>query len=206
MLAVVAPGSLEPLPREFYARDTRVVARALLGTLVVVPGAAGACVGRIVETEAYHGFADRASHAHRGRTPRNAVMFGPPGHAYVYLVYGMWHCLNVVTKHSGYPAAVLIRAVALPGRPADAGRGPGKTCAALGVDRRHDGVDLTRPGALWLAPGGERPGRGEVVRGPRVGVDYAGGCAARPWRYAWRGEPAVSSPRPGAAAAWAPRS
>jgi DNA-3-methyladenine glycosylase len=176
------------LPRSFFARDTRVVARALLGKLVVV----GDRRARIVETEAYHGRSDAASHAHRGRTERNAPMFGPPGHAYVYLVYGVWHCLNVVTMREGFPAAVLVRAVDLPGR---AGAGPGKLCAALGVDRRVSGLDLCGGGRVWIGDDGTAPARRDVARGPRIGVDYAGAWAARPWRFWWRGHAAVSRAR-----------
>jgi DNA-3-methyladenine glycosylase len=176
------------IERAFYARDTRTVARALLGKeLCLASGARGT----IVETEAYHGHADRASHAHRGPTPRNAPMFGAPGHAYVYLVYGMWHCMNIVTMRAGFPAAVLVRAVAIAGAPASTGRGPGKVCQALGIDRRLSGADLCGL-TIWLEDPGAAPRRGHIVRAPRVGVDYAGPCAARPWRYLWKDHPAVS--------------
>lgn len=146
---------------------------------------------RIVETEAYHGPYDRASHAHPGRTPRNAPMFGAPGHAYVYLIYGMWHCLNLVTMRDGYPAAVLLRAVAL----ADpkAGAGPGRLCRALDVDRKLDGVDVVDGRALWVASDGFRVPASRVARGPRVNVDYAGPTwAPRPWRFWIAGERSVS--------------
>jgi DNA-3-methyladenine glycosylase len=189
---VPAPGP--PLPRAFFARPTQAVALDLLGAFLVHDGPAGRQVGRIVETEAYVGPHDRASHAARARTPRTEVMFGPPGYAYVYLVYGMYHCLNVVTEAEGYPAAVLIRALE-PCEGIDAATsGPGRLCRALGVDRRHDRADLTAP-PLYLAAG-ERPA-GRAVAGPRVGVPYAGDWALKPWRFYLRDSPWVSRrPRP----------
>ncbi|MCE9626854.1 MAG: DNA-3-methyladenine glycosylase, partial [Candidatus Eisenbacteria bacterium] len=137
---------------------------------------------------------------YRGRTPRNAVMFGPPGHAYVYFTYGMHHCFNVVCAREGQASAVLVRAlVPLAGHATFAARratsdarrwlrGPGALAQALGLTRTHDGADLTR-GALWIAPrvAARLPGR--VVRGPRVGISQA---AERPWRYALAGDPHVS--------------
>jgi len=162
---------------------------------------AGRLAGLIVETEAYGGAGDPASHAHRGETPRNRVMFGPPGVAYVYFTYGMHHCLNVVCGAVGDPSAVLVRALEpvlglaamrrrRPG--ADAARlarGPGSLARALGLDRGHDGADLTR-GPLWIADlPALRLGR-PIGRGPRVGITRA---AERPWRYWLVGSAAVSS-------------
>jgi DNA-3-methyladenine glycosylase len=182
-----APGP--SLPRAFFARPTQAVALDLLGAYLVHDGPRGRQAGRIVETEAYVGPHDRASHASRGRTPRTAVMFGPPGYAYVYLVYGMHYLLNVVTEGEGYPAAVLLRALE-PWVGVDAPtNGPGRLCRALDVDRRYDGADLTAP-PLYLAAG-ERP-RGPVVAGPRVGVDYAGAWTLKPWRFYLRDNPWVS--------------
>jgi DNA-3-methyladenine glycosylase len=179
------------LPRSFYSRDTTQVAQELLGKLVVhlVRGVPRA--GRIVETEAYLGPHDRAAHSCRGLTPRTAVMFGPAGHAYVYLVYGMHHCLNVVTEPEGHGSAVLIRALepvsALSGKTS----GPGLLCKALGVDRRLNGVDLLG-NRLYLAdPGGEGF---RVVKRPRVGVDYAGSWARRLLRFYIRGSAYISRP------------
>lgn len=186
------------LPRAFFVRDTRVVARALLGTIVVVRRDGRERRGRIVETEAYHGRDDAASHAHRGQTARNAPMFGRAGHAYVYLIYGMWNCLNVVTMEEGFPAAALVRALDFSGldedlgRDARAGAGPGKLCAAMGIDRRLSGADLVDGDEIWLEDDGVAPRRGQIASGPRIGVDYAGAWAARPWRYWWKGHPAVS--------------
>jgi DNA-3-methyladenine glycosylase len=170
-----------PLPAAFFTRPTLQIARALLGQWLVM----GERVGRIVETEAYVGPKDLASHTSKGRTARNEVMFGPPGHAYVFLVYGMHFCFNVT---SGHGAAVLIRAlepVAGLDRRAD---GPGRLTAALGITRAHNGLRLDAP-PLWLA---EAPRVRRIERGPRIGVDYAKEWAARPYRFWERDNPHVS--------------
>jgi DNA-3-methyladenine glycosylase len=188
------------LGRGFYARSTLEVAPALLGRLLVYDGPRGPVGGRIVEVEAYVGTADPACHAAAGKTARNAAMWGPPGHAYVYFTYGMHHCLNVVTEADGEPAAVLIRALRpeiglpllarrLPHRPPERRlSGPGILCAGLGLDRRHDGVDLVT-GPLWIGRGRARgiP----AARSPRIGIRRA---THRPWRFYWRGDPSVSGP------------
>ncbi len=195
-----------PLPRAFYARGPRSLARALLGRLLVHDDpSAGRIAGRIVEVEAYGGADDPASHAYRGRTARNRVMFGPPGHAYVYFTYGMHHCFNVVCGPPGRAAAVLVRAL-LPVAghsvmarrrgttdPLRLARGPGALARALGLDRSHDGADLS-VGPVWVADLPEvREGR-RVACGPRVGIRLA---AERPWRYWLAEEPCVSrGPRP----------
>lgn len=181
------PATPSRLERAFYARDTRVVARELLGKLLV----RGRRRARIVETEAYHGLDDAASHGHGGPTPRSAIMFGPAGFAYVYLIYGMWSCLNVVTGDVGLPSAVLLRAAALEaGEDPREAAGPGKLCRALGIDRALNGADLVDGDALWIADDGTAAGA--VRQGPRVGVDYAGAWAARPWRYWIADHPSVS--------------
>lgn len=138
--------------------------------------------GTILEVEAYDGPKDRASHAFRGRTPRNAPMFEAGGIAYVYFVYGMHHCLNVVTGPEGYPAAVLLRAAESPGgAPAN---GPGRLTRAFAIDRSLDGASLLGPD-LWIEAGRTVPDA-EVVRTPRVGVHYAGSWARRHFRFYWR--------------------
>lgn len=181
-----------PLPRAFYARDTRVVARALLGKLLVHRDGDVLRAARIVETEAYHGPRDLASHARFGRTPRAAIMFGPPGFAYVYLIYGRSHCVNVVTGPEGFPAAVLVRAAEPVAACQHATRGPGNLCRALGIRRERDnGRDLTGD-ELYVVDDGR--GRPRIVAGPRVNVDHAGPWAARAWRYAIAGSPWVSRP------------
>jgi DNA-3-methyladenine glycosylase len=185
------------LPRSFYARDVAEVARALVGCAIVHRERAAV----IVETEAYGGPDDLASHARFGPTARNAAMFGPPGHAYVYLCYGTHQMFNISTGTDGIASAVLIRATApLLGTALDAaiGRGPGKLTAALGIDRSLDRLDLIAAGSpLWLAALPHVPGATIALAvGPRVGVDYAGPWAELPLRFAWRGHPCVSRPAP----------
>lgn len=182
--------SRSALPRSFYDRETETVARALLGMLLAHRVEESLRVGRIVETEAYLGPHDLASHSSRGRTPRTEAMFGPPGHAYVYLIYGIHHCLNVVTEAEGHAAAVLIRALEPVENLEANARGPGLLCRALGIDRRQNGHDLLSDD-LFIAP----PSRAEpfeVVARPRVGVDYAGEWAARPLRFYIQGNPHIS--------------
>ena len=187
------------LPPRFFARDVVTVARELVGAILVHDRRAGV----IVETEAYLGPEDLASHARFGPTARTSVMFGRGGIAYVYLCYGVHEMFNIVTGSAGEGQAVLIRAIApylnLPDEAA-VGRGPGKVTRALAIDRGHDRRDLAR-GSLFVAAAAEPPvamtSWSEVpalaiARGPRVGVAYAGAWAARPLRFWWRDHPAVS--------------
>jgi len=199
------------LARGTVSGDAVSTAQRLLGALLVHEDGLGRRVGRIVETEAYAGPDDRASHARAGRTARTSIMFGPPGHAYVYLVYGLHHCLNVVCAEDGEAAAVLIRAVeplegvermrAARGRagtdPDRLAAGPARTCQAFGIDRTFDGIDLLSDDRLWLAApaAGWRPAA--IVSGPRVGVDYAGpDWSDRPWRFGLADSRALSRPFP----------
>jgi DNA-3-methyladenine glycosylase len=207
----------EPVDRAELAGAATDVARNLLGTVVVRDDGAGLRVGRIVETEAYGGPEDRASHARAGRTSRTSIMFGPAGRAYVYLVYGLHHCLNVVCGADGEAAAVLVRALSpitgiermrgargTAGSDARVAAGPARLCEALGIDRSLDGLDLLTDDRLRLAlPGTGRarlePGE-QVVAGPRVGVSYAGPeWATRPWRFGIAGHASLSRPFPTAA-------
>jgi DNA-3-methyladenine glycosylase len=202
------PSNERALARSFYVEPTLRVARALLGKILVHESPEGRAAGRIVEVEAYRGPRDRAAHSAGGRrTPRNEVMYGPPGHAYVYFIYGMHHCLNVVTQPPGVPEAVLIRAL----EPVDGielmrarrgladgaawrlCRGPGALCQALGVARAQNGGDLVA-GALRILDAPAVPAA-QVARTVRVGVAYAGADALRPWRFLVRGSAAVSGPR-----------
>lgn len=171
-----------PLPRSFYDRDTEEVARDLLGCLLVREGESGLYVARIVETEAYVGPHDRACHASKGITPRTQVLYGPPGHAYVYFVYGMHYLLNAVTDREGHGAAVLIRGIEpLSGFPPDARtNGPARLTKTLSIDKELNRWDLTLGERLWIAPG---PRAKRVERGPRIGVDYAGAWAKEPLRF-----------------------
>jgi DNA-3-methyladenine glycosylase len=182
-----------PLPRAFYERETVAVARELLGKLLVRRLPRGRLLaGRVVETEAYHGFDDLASHAHGGPTPRSQIMYGPAGYAYVYQIYGVWFCLNAVTGPAEFPSAVLLRAVHVPGPDPRAGAGPGKLTRALRIDKRHNGQDLVGGGVLWLADDGHRVPADKITSGARIGVEYAGAWAKLPWRFWVDGDPAVS--------------
>ena len=172
----------EPLSRDFYARDTLSVARDLLGCSLVHEGPEGRVKGRIVEVEAYEGEDDPACHASAGLTPRTEPLYGPPGRAYVYLIYGMHHCLNAVTRPRGRPSAVLIRALepeeglelmrrrqgrAGNGRAhRDLANGPGKLCRSFGLSLEHNRLDLTGR-RLWIEAG--RPVE-RVAWTPRVGI------------------------------------
>ena len=175
------------LPESWFLRDSATVARDLIGRVLVHRRRAAV----IVETEAYLGPHDLASHARFGSTARTSVMFGPGGRSYIYLCYGIHEMFNIVAGVAGEPQAVLIRAVApligLPDDPA-IGRGPGKVTTALLLDRRQDRRDLAR-GALFVADLGDEP---PIAIGPRIGVDYAGAWAAAPLRFWWRDHPAVS--------------
>lgn len=189
------------ISRDFYARPTRDVARDLIGKTLFRQTADGATAGVIVETEAYIAAIDPAAHGFRGKTPRNAVMFGPPGYAYVYFTYGMHYCLNVVTEEEGVAAAVLLRAlepsVGLPlmrvrrgERIAerDLARGPGRLCAAMALTTADNGLDL-QGDALWLAETHGFPPDAPIVATPRIGITQA---ADWPWRFALAGSPWVS--------------
>lgn len=168
------------LPRTFYTRPTLAVARDMLGKQLVHVGADGVRrAGRIVETEAYVGPNDAASHARVGNKGRAAIMYGPPGVAYVYVIYGMHACFNAVAEHDGYPGAVLVRAIE-PEQPGQRGSGPALVCRALGINRACNGVDLV-DSSLFLEDGPRVPDA-QVRVGPRIGVEYAGDWAGRPWR------------------------
>jgi DNA-3-methyladenine glycosylase len=179
------------LPRSFYQQPTLQVARQLIGQHLIHKTAAGIRIGRIVETEAYQGPKDLAAHSSRGRTARTEVMFGPAGHAYVYLIYGFWNCLNVVTADHGVPHAVLIRALEPISGIDDTTHGPGLLCRALGIDRRLNGVDLITSD-LWIEQP-ERYRQPKIARSTRIGVDYAGDWAKKPWRFFDAQSPYVST-------------
>lgn len=200
--AAASPAVPARLERSWFDRPAAVLAADLLGARLVHGAPDGVVAGKIVEVEAYQGPEDLAAHSSRGRTARNATMFGPPGFLYVYLVYGLHHCVNVVSGPGDKPEAVLIRALEI-----DEGRGlararrgprapelrlasgPGNVGQALGIDRRHDGSDLLS-GPIRLEPrSGPMP---ELRRGPRIGVGYAGAWADRPLRTWIADDPHVS--------------
>ena len=171
------------LPRVYFNRPTLSVARSLIGKYLVRSINGRMLAGKIVEVEAYVGPQDKACHASKGRTQRTEVLFGPPGVAYVYLIYGMYHCLNVVTEREEFPSAILIRAIEIDGELID---GPGRLCRALQIDRCLNRVDLTTCESLWFEDRGILVERGDVGAHPRVGVDYAGEWAKKPWRFRLR--------------------
>jgi DNA-3-methyladenine glycosylase len=194
---------MRKLPRSFYDRDTVVVAKELLGMHLVHVVAGVERVGRIVEVEAYLGPHDLAAHSARGLTPRTRVMFGPPGHAYVYFIYGMHWCANVVTQREGIASAVLLRALEPVKNIEERTNGPALLCKAMGLDGRHHGHDLLsddlfirRPGRLHRQAAVRGPMHHEpvsIVRRPRIGVDYAGRhWARRLLRFYIRANPFVS--------------
>jgi DNA-3-methyladenine glycosylase len=180
------------LPREFYDRDTILVARELLGKLLVHRAGDLARIGKIVEVEAYLGEHDLAAHSSKGRTARTEIMFGPPGYAYVYLIYGMHYCMNIVTQREGHASAVLLRAVEpvenLDGRTC----GPGLLCRAMKIDKKLNGHDLLSDDFFIAAPGTAE--KFSTVKGPRIGVDYAKHWAKRHLRFYIKGNPFVSRP------------
>jgi DNA-3-methyladenine glycosylase len=184
------------LPRNFYRRPTLTVARELIGARLVRILDGVKLVGFITETEAYISQKDLACHAKAGITPRTQVMFGEPGHAYVYFTYGSHWMLNVVTEREGFPAAVLIRAiqpitgvdVMLERRSGRDTFGPGKLCQALGITKSENGVDLTkRSGGLWIEQGVKVP-NSLVTKGPRVGLNNTPEpWLSKPWRFLVKG-------------------
>lgn len=197
------------LSQEFYNQDTVAAAQALLGKYLVRRLDGALLAGRITETEAYVGRCDKACHAYGGRrTHRTETLFAPPGHAYIYLIYGMYHCLNFVTEPEGEAAAVLLRGMEpiagldvmarrrygtrplTPARLKNLTNGPGKICQALGLTRAENGLDLVESDSLFLCDGPEDTGlphrelpRERLCRGPRIGVDYAEEAKDFPWRF-----------------------
>jgi DNA-3-methyladenine glycosylase len=202
------------IPRDFFARLSVPVAPDLLGCVLEHQTEAGLVSVELTEVEAYAGASDPASHAYRGKTARNAVMFGPPGHAYVYFTYGMYFCVNLVCLGNGSASAVLLRAgriiegeelarsrrtrgrAAIPFR--DLARGPARLCQALDIDLSQDGTDVCVPESplrmRWPeASTTARSAQRKVASGPRVGISRA---AEVPWRFWWEGDPTVSAYRP----------
>lgn len=184
------PTHVLKLPRSFYDRDTITVARELLGKQLVRIAGGVTRIGRIVEVEAYLGSHDLAAHSSRGLTPRTRVMFGPPGHAYVYLIYGMHHCMNIVTEREGHGAAILLRALEpiqnLEGRT----QGPGLLCRAMEITKLLNDHDLLSESFHVADPTGEQSPI--IVKRPRIGVDYAGKWAKRHLRFYIQGNAFVS--------------
>ncbi|NKE70057.1 DNA-3-methyladenine glycosylase [Candidatus Manganitrophus noduliformans] len=183
---------MQKLTRAFYDRDAVTVARDLLGKYLVHLSDGVERIGRIVEVEAYLGPHDLASHSSKGRTERTKIMFGPPGHAYVYMIYGIYDCMNVVTEREGHASAVLIRAVEPVKNIEGRTQGPGLLCRAMRIDRRLNGHDLVSDHFYIAAVPEEKPR--VIVKRPRVGVDYARHWARRLLRFYIKGNPFVSKP------------
>ncbi len=184
------------LNQPFYNQSTLRVARQLLGKFLIRKINGKTLIGKIIETEAYVGSKDLASHASRGRTPRTEIMFGEAGFWYIYLIYGMYYCLNIVTEHKNYPAAVLIRAVKLISSAEEAVMsghlrdskiktdGPGKVCRELKIDKNLNGSPAFGPKAkLWIEDRGSKIKLGQIKKSPRIGVDYAGEYKGKLWRF-----------------------
>ena len=168
------------LSRTYFNRPTLTVARSLIGKYLVRVIDGRILAGKITEVEAYVGSQDKACHASKGRTQRTEVLFGPPGVAYVYLIYGMYHCLNVVTEREEFPSAVLIRAIEIDRELID---GPGRLCRALQIDRGLNHMNLTTGESLWFEDRGVSVGKRDVGTYSRIGVDYAGKWAEKLWRF-----------------------
>ena len=183
---------MKKLPREFYNRETTAVARSLLGLHLVHRSQNIERIGKIVEVEAYLGEHDFASHSSKGLTKRTAVMFGQPGFAYVYLIYGMYHCFNVVTESAGVGAAVLIRALEPMLKITDRASGPGLLCKAMKIDRQLNAHDLLSDNLFITDQDTELPHH--IVETPRIGVHYAKEWADIPLRFYIQGNPFVSKP------------
>ncbi|OGU07388.1 MAG: 3-methyladenine DNA glycosylase [Geobacteraceae bacterium GWC2_58_44] len=183
---------MQKLPHSFYERGTVLVARQLLGSLLVHVVEGVQRIGRIVEVEAYPGPHDLAAHSAKGLTPRTRVLFGPPGHAYVYLVYGLHWCMNIVTEREGHGSAVLLRAIEPVQNVAQRTEGPGLLCRAMQIDDRLNGHDMASSDFfVATAPGGEAP---EVVARPRIGVAYSGDWAKKLLRFYLKDNAFISRP------------
>ncbi len=183
------------LTQNFYNRPTLKVARELLGCYLFRKTSDGIMVGKIIETEAYCGPKDKANHASKGLTPRTAPMFGKAGYSYIYLIYGMYNCLNIVTEKEGYPAAVLIRSIEpikgvelmMKNRNSNISKiknltnGPGKLCQALSLNKEQNNLDITtKKNNIWIENSSQKY---KIKKSPRVGIDYAGEYKDKLWRF-----------------------
>jgi len=194
------PNNTNPLPRSFFERPTLKVAKDLLGKVLIRQTPTSTLQAKIVDVEAYVGPKDKACHASKGRTKRTEIMFGPPGFTYVYLIYGMYHCLNIITEREEFPAAILIRGLEILGENDGQGRqtridGPGRVCRFLEVDRTHNGLDVTLGTTLWIEAHGLTVSRQKTQALPRIGVDYAGEWAKKLWRFRLTAPPSPKTRR-----------
>ncbi|MDD5341379.1 MAG: DNA-3-methyladenine glycosylase [Patescibacteria group bacterium] len=193
------------LKKKFYQQNTFKLAKALLGKFLIRKIGKKILMGKIVEVEAYYGFQDKASHASRGKTERNKIMFGHPGVAYIYMIYGMYYCLNIITEEKNFPAAILIRALepldchpehsrrvaicknygsAMLTMTRGATNGPGKLCRALKIDKKLNGENLITSKKLYLAQNPKiKIKNSQITSAERIGIDYAGKYKHKPWRF-----------------------
>jgi DNA-3-methyladenine glycosylase len=171
------------LKYNFYNQNTLKVAKNLLGCFLIRKINGKTIKAMITETEAYMGEDDLASHASKGRTPRTELMYGKAGHAYVYMIYGMYYCLNVVTEKKDFPAAVLIRAVKIDSVDYKKINGPGKLCKFLKIDRKLNGWDITRGEKLWIKKPAQKAPKKFIKANKRIGIDYAKHCKEYLWRF-----------------------
>ncbi len=177
------------LSKKFYQQNTLKVAQDLLGCFLIRKIGNKIIRGIITETEAYIGEDDLACHASKGRTPRTETMYGEAGQAYVYMIYGMYHCLNIVTEKKNFPAAVLIRSIKIEGIDYKKTNGPGKLCKLLQIDRKLNNWDMTKGGKLWIASpklvrlGRKKPAKKNIMMSKRIGIDYARHCKHYLWRF-----------------------
>lgn len=171
------------LPKKFYSRNTLIVAKKLLGCFLVRKCRGKVYRAMITETEAYIGEQDLACHASRGKTSRTEVMYGRAGRAYVYMIYGMYFCLNIVTERKDFPAAVLIRAAKIESVDYKRTNGPGKLCRFLCIDKKFNKWDLTKREKLWVEPPDPKTKLPKIQRSRRIGIDYAKHCKEYLWRF-----------------------
>jgi len=182
--------TIPKLPRAFYDRDTITVAQELLGKHLIHTSGSITRIGKIVEVEAYLGSHDLACHSAKGLTKRTKVMFGPPGYAYVYLIYGMYHCMNIVTEREGNASAVLLRAIEPIKNIDERSQGPGLLCKAMRISKDHNSHDLLSDNFYIESPSEEKSFT--IIKKPRIGIDYAGHWARRLLRFYIKDNPFIS--------------
>lgn len=183
---------MKKLPRSFYDRNTIIVARELLGKYLIHRVDAVERIGKIVEVEAYLGPHDLAAHSAKGLTPRTKVMFGPPGHSYVYLIYGMYYCMNVVTEQEGHASAVLLRALEPIQNIEKRTQGPGLLCRAMDIDKKLHGHDLLSDDFFIADPKSKSKSKFNIIERPRIGVAYSGEWAKKLLRFYIKDNPYIS--------------
>ena len=171
------------LPLKFFDNSTLEVAQSLLGKFLVSKSEGKNIFGMITEVEAYIGESDLACHAAKGRTKRTEILYQNPGTLYVYMIYGMYYCLNIVTEKKDFPSAILLRAVKIDGVDYNRTNGPGKICKLFKIDRKFNGLKLGKESGVWVEDRGIKIKEKDIVKSPRIGVDYAGSCKDYLWRF-----------------------